>query len=164
MHVLKQLPASGQLFLFLQLHERFSLFCGEDKILRLCCFIKLDILLMQLLLNLMVFRLKILWRRWWFGKCFFVNFKTILPILVLTFWLNGGLNQIMFQLQFLLVFASVWAYDIDVLYPLPCNDFSYKSFALSNSSLLENNSDNLLFFIFARSFVILEEWFDFAFM
>ena len=43
MHVLKQLSASGQLSLFLQLHERFSLFGGEDKILRLCCFIKLDI-------------------------------------------------------------------------------------------------------------------------
>ena len=38
----------------------------------------------------MVFRLKLLWRKWWFGNCFFINFKNIFPILVLTFWLNGG--------------------------------------------------------------------------
>ena len=104
----------------------------------------------------MVFSLKILWRWWWIGKCFFINFKNILSILVLTFWLNGRLNQIMFRLLFLLVFTSVWAYDIYVLYPLSCNNFLYKSFALSNSSLLQANSDNLLFIIFGRSFMIVE--------
>ena len=161
MHVFKQLPASEQ---FLQLPERFPLFGGEDKMLRLCCFIKLDILPMQQLLNLMVFRLKILWRRWWFGKYFFIDFKDILPVLVLTFWLNDRLNQIIFRLLFLLVFTSVWAYDIDVLYTLSCNDFSYKSFALSNSSFLQDNSDSLVFIIFGRSFMIVEGWFDFAFM
>ena len=31
MHVFNQLPASGQLSLFLQLHERSSLFGDEDK-------------------------------------------------------------------------------------------------------------------------------------
>ena len=100
----------------------------------------------------MVFRLKILWRGWWFGKRFSINFKKILPILVLTFWLNGGLNQNMFRLLFLLVFTFVWAYDIYVLYPHSGNDFSYNSFALSNSSLLQDNSYNLLFIIFGRSF------------
>ena len=95
---------------------------------------------------------------------FFINFKNILPILVLTFLLNGGLNQITFRLLFLLVFTSVSAYDIDVLYPHSYNDFLYKSLALSNSSLLQDNSDKLLFIIFGRSFMIVEGWFDFVFM
>ena len=112
----------------------------------------------------MVIRLKILWRRWWFRKNVFINFKKILPILVLTFILNGGLNQIMFQFLFLLVFISVWAYDIVVLYPLSCNDFSYNSLALSNSPLLQDNSDNFSFIIFGRFFMIVEAWFDSTFM
>ena len=41
MHVFKQLPASGQLSLFLQLPECSSLFGDEDEVLRLCCFMKL---------------------------------------------------------------------------------------------------------------------------
>ena len=80
------------------------------------------------------------------------------------FWLNGGLNQIMFQLLFLLVFTSVGAYDIDALCPLSCNDFLYSNFALWNSSLLQDNADNLLFIIFGRSFMIVEGSFDFTFL
>ena len=106
----------------------------------------------------MVFRLKILCRWWWFGKCFFNSFKNILPVLVLIFWLNGGLNQIMFRLLFLLVFTSVWAYDIDVLYPLSYNDFSYKSFALSNSSLLQDNADNRRWFRQCWFYILAEWW------
>ena len=48
MYVIKQLPAIGQLSLFLNLHERSLLFGNEDEILRLCCFMKLDPLLIQL--------------------------------------------------------------------------------------------------------------------
>ena len=36
------------------------------------------------------------------GNDFFINFKKVLSILFLTFWLNCGLNQIMFRLLFLL--------------------------------------------------------------
>ena len=92
----------------------------------------------------MVFRLDILWRRWWIGNFFFINFKKNLPIFVLTFWLNVGLGEIMFWLPFLLVFTSVWACGIDVLYPLSCNEFLYNSVALANSSLLQHNSGNPL--------------------
>ena len=70
----------------------------------------------------------------------------------------------MFQLLFLLVFTSVGAYDIDALYPLSRSDFLCSSFALWNSSLLQDNADNLLFIIFGRSFMIVEGSFDFKFL
>ena len=164
MYVFKQLPASGQLSLFLQAHERSSLLGDEDKILSLCCSMKLDILLIQLYFNWMVLKWKILWRQWWSRKCFFINFKKILPILISKFWLNDGLSQIMFQLLFLLVFTSVSAYDIDILYPLSCNDFCITALLSRNSSLWQDNSDNLLFVTFTRSFMTFEGWFTFTFM
>ena len=82
--------ASGQLSLFLKLHERPSLLGDEDKILQLFCFVKLDILPMQLWLNYMMFRLKICGDGKVLGIFFIIiiNFKKNFPILLLTFWLN----------------------------------------------------------------------------
>ena len=47
MQVIKQLSENGRLPLFVQLLELSLLFDDEDKILRLRCFMKLDILLIQ---------------------------------------------------------------------------------------------------------------------
>ena len=97
-------------------------------------------------------------------KMFFYKFKKILPILDFTFSLNGALNQTTFQLLFLLVFTSVWAYELMFYTHFLALIFLYNSFALSNSYLLQDHSSNLFFSIFGRSFMIVEGWFNFPFM
>ena len=106
--------------------------------------------------------LNILLSLWCFGKCFLTSLINVLPMLVLTFWLKGGLNQIILRFLFRLLLASSFAYFIDVLNPLSFRAFSYSGFALLNSSSLQDKSDNRLFIIFGRSFIMVEGWFDFA--
>ena len=63
-------------------------------------------LLMQLQLILRVFRLKILCKGCDFGKRLPIKVRKHFPTFVLTFWLYGGLNQVMFLGLFLRCLVS----------------------------------------------------------
>ena len=52
-------------------------------------------------LTFTLFLLNILWYLWLFGKCFWIKRRKYLPMLLETFFEKGGLNQMMFLLQFL---------------------------------------------------------------
>ena len=54
-----------------------------------------------------MFLFMILWSLLFAGKQALSNVKNFLPMLVATFLLNGGLNQVIFLLLFLLLFSFV---------------------------------------------------------
>ena len=82
----------------------------------------------------MVFLLNILWKLLLRRKCFFTNFKNVLPILVFMFIEFGGLNHIIFL--FLIFFISElrpWitrVYVISSLNPLFVRTFLYMGIEL----------------------------------
>ena len=82
----------------------------------------------------MVFLLNILWKLLLRRKCFFTNFKNVLPILVSMFIEFGGLNHIIFL--FLIFFISElrpWitrVYVISSLNPLFVRTFLYMGIEL----------------------------------
>ena len=73
----------------------------------------------QLQLIFIVFLLNNLWNLWWGGKCFFIRFRNIFPMLVFTFLLYAGLNQMIFLFRcFLLLAVSIFAWYLSLcLYP-----------------------------------------------
>ena len=78
----------------LQLHKRVFEFSHFP--LLLCCFIKIFTLVVALSLSLVVLVLNILENLCDLGKCLRISLRNIFPIIVLTFWLKGGLNQKIF--------------------------------------------------------------------
>ena len=94
----KHLLCSGHSFFDLQLHPYSRLTSGFknvglwDNITDAMLHIPLQLTLNLLLLNIFCNGFPC-------GKCFFINFKNVLPILVLTFIDFGGLNQLIFLLR-----------------------------------------------------------------
>ena len=88
MHSFKHHPSKRQRSLFLQ-SELHSLDSAEG-IFMLSCLIALDIFFMQPEGVLIRYFIQVMV----FGKCCFTSFKKVSSMLVLTLWLNGGLNHI----------------------------------------------------------------------
>ena len=111
----------------------------------------------------MVLRLNVLCNRWERGKCLSTNFKNILAIFFDTFWLYGGLNQIIF-LCLLIVFLLVGAVEslevCSVLKPLLLNASSYWCFDSLKISLLDEFLDNLSLMVVLSCFKICGGWLD----
>ena len=80
-----------------------------------------------------MFRLNILLKLLFLGKCLRMSLKNFLPIFVLTFKLKGRLNQITFLLRFRLVFWNVFSNFSVALYRLFLSAVSYLILALLNS-------------------------------
>ena len=73
-----------------------------------------------------MFRLKILYSLCVFGKCLSIKFRNLLPILVETFLLKGGLNHMIFLFLFLLGFSTLGSnLSVKFLYPLFFSASSY---------------------------------------
>ena len=82
-----------------------------------------------------------MWNLWWDGKCFFIRFRNIFPILVFTFLLYGGLNQMMFLFRcFLLLAVFIFAWYLSLcLYP----DLSKASwYGVTESLKISSEEDN----------------------
>ena len=96
----------------------------------------------QLQLIFIVFLLNNLWNLWWGGKCFFIRFRNIFPMLVFTFLLYAGLNQMIFLFRcFLLLAVSKFAWYLSLcLYP----DFSKASwYGVTTSLKISSEEDNV---------------------
>ena len=81
------------------------LFLG-NKIFALWEFMIVLIFQWQLCLIFTVFLLNNLWNLWWGGKCFFIRFRNSFPMLVFTFLLYGGLNQMIFLFRCFLLLVK----------------------------------------------------------
>ena len=92
--------------------QPYSVVLGLNSLL-LCNVIIDDMLLMGLQITFTMFLLKILCNLLDFGKCGFNNFRNVLPIIVLTLWEKGGLNQIVLRFHcFLLVLSLAFVFGI----------------------------------------------------
>ena len=111
---------NGQFFLFKQLHVLCSVLFLGNKIFASWEFFVILIFRVQLQLIFTVFLLNNLWNLRWGGKCFFITFRNISRMLVFTFLLCGGLNQMMFLSRCflsLVVFIHLAWYLSLCLYP-----------------------------------------------
>ena len=82
-----------------------------------------------------------LWNLWWGGKCFFIRFRNIFPVLVFTFLLYGGLNQKIFLFCcFFLLAVSIFALHLSLcFYPdLPKESW----YEITESVKISSEEDN----------------------
>ena len=93
-----------------------------------------------------------------------IRFIKILPILVLTFRLKGGLNQIIFLFRFIFPVLVGGENFMLILCPLESNAFSYIGLAISNSFSLHEMLEILWLIIIGSCFKIVGGWFEFVFM
>ena len=108
-----------------------------------------------------MFRLNILLKLWFLGKCLRMSLKNSLPMSVLTFKLKGGLNQITFLFRFRLVFWNVFSNFSVVLYPLFLSAVSYLILVLSNSISSQDKLEMCLLVIDGNCLMIDGGWLDF---
>ena len=72
--------------------------------------------------KIFLFLLNNLWNLWWGGERFFIRFRNIFPMLVFTFLLHGGLNQMMLLFRCFLVlavFTLAWYWSLRLYLDLP---------------------------------------------
>ena len=108
--VVRHFYSNGQVSLFKQLYVLCSVLFLQYNIYALWEFMMVLIFCKHLYLLFTTFLLNNLQNLWYVGKCIFTRFRNILPILVFTFLLYDGLDQIMFLFRcFLLLVAFIIA-------------------------------------------------------
>ena len=108
-----------------------------------------------------MFRLIILMKLLFLGKCLRMSLRNYLPIFDLTFKLKGGLNQITFLFRFRLVFWDVFSNFSVAWYPLFLSAVSYVILALLNSVSSQDKLEMRLLVIDGNCLMIDGGWLDF---
>ena len=114
---------------------------------------------MQLHRILTLFPLNNLRYFWCWGKCFSMRCRNILPMLVFTLTLYGGLNHLIFLLRFRLG-RGVDVNWIFSLKPLNLSALLYAGAALLKHSLVQDISDIFFLTIDGICLMIVGGWFD----
>ena len=133
--------SNEQLTLFKQLHVLCSVLYLGNKIFALREYIMAWIFRVQLQQIFTVFLLNNLWNLWESWNFVFIRSSNIFPILVFTFLLYSGLNQVIFVfLCFLLLAVSISALYLKLfLYP----DLSKESwYCITESLKIPSEDDN----------------------
>ena len=133
-------PFRGQFDLTRQLHFGWAACLSLFRIFLLWLLIMDDMLFVQLYPIFIVFLLMILLRRWLVGKCLSKSCRNVLPMLLVTAALYGGLNQVMWR-DLCLFLGTVVVNFKCVLYPLSLSADSYSGLALSNCVSSADMSD-----------------------
>ena len=96
-----QFPSNGHMFFYFHLYDASTFFSVLLSVISLLFFFLYVLFLVQLWLNLTLFRLKILFHLCSVWKCLPSKFRNTRPMLVDTILLHGGLYQMMLRLRFL---------------------------------------------------------------